>query len=381
MKKVFLSLASFLMLMTGCKVKQTTPAEEIIGKTDVTINDGRFTPEVMWGMGKMGEATVSPDGSKIAYTVTYYDLDKNKGNAELYVMNADGTDCKQITQSAKSEFNPVWLTDSQLAFARGTDNGAQIFAIGIDGKNEKQLSKIDGGIEGFKLSPDQQKVIYTATISKEKNSEIAKLYEGLPNATGRINEDLMYRHWDEWVDAIPHIYITDFNAGEIVSGTDILEGEPFECPMRPWGGLEQVAFSPDGKNIAYTCRKKVGKEYALSTNSDIYLYNIADKSVQNISEGIMGYDQNPVFSNNGKYIIWESMEHDGYESDKQRIMLYDIESKECKDLTAELDQTCYSYAWSNDDSKIYFISPFMGTREIFVYNFAEQTFKQVTNDL
>ena len=381
MKKVFLSLASFLMLMTGCKVKQTTPAEEIIGKTDVTINDGRFTPEVMWSMGKMGEATVSPDGTKIAYTVTYYDVDKNKGNAELYVMNSDGSDIQQITKSAKSEFNPVWLDDSQLAFARATESGAQIFTIGVDGKNEKQISNINGGIEGFKLSPDQTKVVYTATISKEKDSEIAKLYEGLPNATGRINEDLMYRHWDEWVDAIPHIYIADFNTNEISSGVDILEGEPFECPMRPWGGLEQVAFSPDGKTIAYTCRKKVGKEYALSTNSDIYLYNIADKSVQNISEGIMGYDQNPVFSNDGRYIVWESMEHDGYESDKQRIMFYDMESKERKDLTADLDQTCYSYTWSDDDSKLYFISPFMGTREIFVYNFADQSFKQVTKDL
>lgn len=381
MKKVFLSLASFLMLMTGCKVKQTTPAEEIIGKTDVTINDGRFTPEVMWSMGKMGEATVSPDGTKIAYTVTYYDVDKNKGNAELYVMNSDGSNIQQITKSAKSEFNPVWLDDSQLAFARATESGAQIFTIGVDGKNEKQISNINGGIEGFKLSPDQTKVVYTATISKEKDSEIAKLYEGLPNATGRINEDLMYRHWDEWVDAIPHIYIADFNTNEISFGVDILEGEPFECPMRPWGGLEQVAFSPDGKTIAYTCRKKVGKEYALSTNSDIYLYNIADKSVQNISEGIMGYDQNPVFSNDGRYIVWESMEHDGYESDKQRIMFYDMESKERKDLTADLDQTCYSYTWSDDDSKLYFISPFMGTREIFVYNFADQSFKQVTKDL
>ena len=381
MKKVLLSLATISLLVSGCKVNQSKSAEDIIGKQSVDVADGRFTPEVMWGMGKMGEAKVSPDGSRIAYTVTYYDVNKNKGNAELYVMNADGSNINQITTTAKSEFNPIWLNDNQIAFARGTENGPQIFTIDADGKNEKQLSNIEGGIEGFMLSPDQTKVVYAATINKEKDSEIAKLYEGLPNATGRINEDLMYRHWDEWVDAIPHIYIADFNAGNITGGTDILEGEPFECPMRPWGGLEQVAFSPDGKTIAYTCRKKVGKEYSLSTNSDIYLYNVADKSVQNISEGIMGYDQNPVFSNNGKYIVWESMEHDGYESDKQRIMLYNLETAERTDLTAKLDQTCYSYAWSDDDSKIFFISPFRGTREIFVYNFADNSFKQVTKDV
>ena len=381
MKKVLLSLATISLLVSGCKVNQSKSAEDIIGKQSVDVADGRFTPEVMWGMGKMGEAKVSPDGSRIAYTVTYYDVNKNKGNTELYVMNADGSNINQITTTAKSEFNPIWLNDNQIAFARGTENGPQIFSIDSDGKNEKQLSNIEGGIEGFMLSPDQTKVVYAATINKEKDSEIAKLYEGLPNATGRINEDLMYRHWDEWVDAIPHIYIADFNAGNITGGTDILEGEPFECPMRPWGGLEQVAFSPDGKTIAYTCRKKVGKEYSLSTNSDIYLYNVADKSVQNISEGIMGYDQNPVFSNNGKYIVWESMEHDGYESDKQRIMLYNLETAERTDLTAKLDQTCYSYAWSDDDSKIFFISPFRGTREIFVYNFADNSFKQVTKDV
>ena len=381
MKKVLLSLATISLLVSGCKVNQSKSAEDIIGKQSVDVADGRFTPEVMWGMGKMGEAKVSPDGSRIAYTVTYYDVNKNKGNAELYVMNADGSNINQITTTAKSEFNPIWLNDNQIAFARGTENGPQIFTIDADGKNEKQLSNIEGGIEGFMLSPDQTKIVYAATINKEKDSEIAKLYEGLPNATGRINEDLMYRHWDEWVDAIPHIYIADFNAGNITGGTDILEGEPFECPMRPWGGLEQVAFSPDGKTIAYTCRKKVGKEYSLSTNSDIYLYNVADKSVQNISEGIMGYDQNPVFSNNGKYIVWESMEHDGYESDKQRIMLYNLETAERTDLTAKLDQTCYSYAWSDDDSKIFFISPFRGTREIFVYNFADNSFKQVTKDV
>ena len=381
MKKVLLSLATISLLVSGCKVNQSKSAEDIIGKQSVDVADGRFTPEVMWGMGKMGEAKVSPDGSRIAYTVTYYDVNKNKGNAELYVMNADGSNINQITTTAKSEFNPIWLNDNQIAFARGTENGPQIFTIDSDGKNEKQLSNIEGGIEGFMLSPDQTKIVYADTINKEKDSEIAKLYEGLPNATGRINEDLMYRHWDEWVDAIPHIYIADFNAGNITGGTDILEGEPFECPMRPWGGLEQVAFSPDGKTIAYTCRKKVGKEYSLSTNSDIYLYNVADKSVQNISEGIMGYDQNPVFSNNGKYIVWESMEHDGYESDKQRIMLYNLETAERTDLTAKLDQTCYSYAWSDDDSKIFFISPFRGTREIFVYNFADNSFKQVTKDV
>ena len=381
MKKALISALAIALLASSCKISKDNEEESVIGKPEVKVENGRFIPEVMWGLGKMGEYDLSPDGKRLAYTVTYYDMEANKGNAEIYVMNADGSDAKQITTTAKSEFNPVWLDNESLAFARGTDNGPQIFTMKADGNGEKQISDIEGGIEGFKISPDGQKIVYTATIAKEKPADIAKLYEGLPKATGRINEDLMYRHWDEWVDAIPHIYVADFDGTSVKNATDVLEGEPFECPMRPWGGLEQVAFSPDGKTIVYTCRKKIGKEYALSTNSDIYLYNIADKSVKNLSEGIMGYDQNPVFSHNGKMLVWESMEHDGYESDKQRIMLYDMEKGERTDLTANLDQTCYSYAWSDNDDRIFFISPYFGTREIFCYSFADNAFKQVTKDL
>ena len=380
MKKALISTLAIALLATSCKVKKDSD-ESIIGKPEVKVENGQFTPEVMWGLGKMGEYAISPDAKRIAYTITYYDIEANKGNAEIYVMNADGSNAKQITTTAKSEFNPVWLDNETLAFARGTDNGPQIFTMKADGTGEKQISEIEGGIEGFKIAPDGKNIVYTATVAKEKPADIAKLYEGLPKATGRINEDLLYRHWDEWVDAIPHIYVADFDGTSVKNATDVLDGEPFECPMRPWGGLEQVAFSPDGKTIAYTCRKKIGKEYALSTNSDIFLYTIADKSVKNLSEGIMGYDQNPVFSHDGKKLIWESMEHDGYESDKQRIMLYDMEKAERTDLTANLDQTCYSYAWSDNDDRIFFISPYFGTREIFCYNFADNTFKQVTKDL
>ena len=381
MKKVILSALMITLMATSCKVKNEANEEQVIGKPEITVNNGQFTPEVMWGLGKMGEYAVSQNGKKIAYTVTYYDIAANKGNAEIYVMNADGSDVQQVTKTAKSESNPVWLSDNEIAFVRGTEKGPQIFVANIYGSDERQVSDIEGGIEGFILSPDMSKIIYTATVEKQKPDDIAKLYEGLPLATGRINEDLMYRHWDEWVDAIPHIYVADFDGNTIANAVDVLKDEPYECPMRPWGGLEQVAFSPDGKTIAYTCRKKVGKEYALSTNSDIYIYNIAEKSVVNISEGIMGYDQNPVFSHDGKKIVWESMEHDGYESDKQRIMLYDFETQIRTDLTENLDQTCTNYAWSENDNQIFFISPFKGVREIFVYNFNDSTFKQVTKGI
>ncbi len=381
-KKIFFSIVLLSLGLNACK-ETVNPKDgassEIIKKPTIKVENGKFTPEVMWSMGKLGEYAVSPDGKRVLYTVTYYSVEANKGNAEIYLMNVDGSDLKQLTQTAKSEFNPQWNPNKKrIGFLRGTDDmGPQLFEMDIDGKNEKQISKIDGGLEGFKYSPDGSKIFYIKTIHKDR--ELDKLYKGLPKATGRINEDLMYRHWDEWVDAIPHVFVADFNGQTLANDKDILENEPFECPMRPWGGIEQIAWSPDGKNLAYTCRKKTGKEYAISTNSDIYVYNIETKTTQNITEGMMGYDQNPVYSFDGKKIAWESMEREGYEADKTRLFIYDLETKEKKYLTSKLDQNVSSLAWSKDNRSIYFISPWHGVQDIYQIDISNDSVSRLTN--
>ena len=214
----------------------------------------------------------------------------------------------------------------------------------------------------------------------KRPENLDKLYAGLDKTTGRINEDLMYRHWDNWVDEYPQIFLADMkeNGIDIANAVPVLGSEPYECPMRPWGGVEQFNFSPDGKQIAYTCRKKTGKEYALSTNSDIFLYDIATKQTTNLSEGIMGYDQNPVFSHNGKKIAWESMERDGYESDKLRLMVYDFETKELTDYTADFDYGVSGISWSDDDSRLLAVVMYRGTQEIFSFGVADRSIRQVT---
>ncbi len=154
-------------------------------------------------------------------------------------------------------------------------------------------------------------------IANVKYTKTAQdVYPDLPKASGRIIDDLMYKHWDEWVTEIPHPFLGDFDGNSVTNVYDIMQDEPYEAPMKPFGGVESFAWSPDSKQLIYVSRKKAGMEYALSTNSDLYLYDLDSKTTKNITEGMMGYDTNPVYSPDGKYVAWLSMEHDGYESDK-----------------------------------------------------------------
>lgn len=379
MKKTLILLASALLLVVGCKKSEPVVEDELIGKPIVTVENGRFTPEIMWKLGKMGEFAVSPNGKMLVYANTYYDIEKNKGNAELYLMEVGvGLPPMRITNTPESEFNPVWLNDGTLLFARGNS----IVSMNIEKKSETVIGTIETGLEGFKVSPDGSQIVYISDLPVQRPDDINRLYAGLDKTTGRINEDLMYRHWDQWVDEYPHIYLASFQKGlvDVENAIDIIGKEPFECPMRPWGGVEQFNFSQDGTRIAYTCRKKAGKDYALSTNSDIYVYTIVSGQTVNISEGIMGYDQNPVFSHDGKKIAWESMEHDGYESDKLRLMVYDFETGEKTDYTADFDYGVSGITWGDDDKQLLAVVMYRGMNEIFSFDVATKAIRQVSKD-
>ena len=373
MKKLFIAIA-LLTLICGCMKKQDQNNEKIIGKPEIQVQDGRFTPEVMWALGKMGEKSVSPDGKQIAYTVTYYDMNENKGNAEIYLIPAEGGEASQLTTTAASEFNLVWKDNKTLLFCRDND----ILSMDVKSKKEKKLGTVESGFEGFKLAPDGKSIVYITTKPVVRPQHLDKLYAGLDKTTGRINEDLMYRHWDNWVDEYPQIFLAPFNGKkvDIEHSTAIIDGV-FECPMRPWGGVEQYNYSPDSKTIAYTCRKKTGAEYAHSTNSDIFLYDIEKKTTKNISEGIMGYDQNPVFSHDGKMIAWESMERDGYESDKLRLMVMDLATGTRTDMSENFDYNFTGISWTDDDKEILGVVNF-GTDQIFACNLATKEFRQIS---
>lgn len=342
--------------MLACNSKNELEKEStIISKSTIKVENGTMTPEVLYSFGRLSDAQVSPDKSKILYGVTYVGIEENKTNRELFVMNTDGSDKTQITNTPNSENNAVWIAGgNKIAFLSTESGSPQIWTMDVDGENRQQISDIEGGIQGFLFSPDEKKVMYIKNVKFGERT--VDRYADLPEASGRIVDDLMYKHWSEWVEEIPHTFVAEVTGEIIKNGIDILEGEPFECPMLPFGGTEQLAWSPDGKTIAYTCRKKTGLEYAVSTNSDIYLYDIETKSTRNITEGMMGYDINPSFSPDGKYIAWQSMEREGYESDKNRLFVMDLHSNEKIYVTENFDYNTDYAIWNTDNQSMFIIS-------------------------
>lgn len=366
MKKTNLLIMSAALTLTACN-GGTQPTgetnEEIIGRTtELNISNKRMTPEALWAMGRIGSMAVSPDGTKVAYTVSYYSVPQNKSNSEVFVMNADGSDNQQITHTPKGESNIVWTSDGKLRFLSSESGSSQIWEMNADGSGRKQLTNYDGDIEGFAFSPDESKVLFVSQVKTVAST--ADKYPDLPKASGRIITDLMYKHWDEWVTTAPHPFVADFNNG-LENITDILEGEPYESPMKPFGGMEQLAWSPDGKQIAYTCRKKTGLEYAISTNSDIYIYDLATKQTKNICEEIKGYDTNPQYSPDGQYIAWQSMERDGYESDQNRLFIMNLQTGEKRFVSKAFESNVDEFIWDNNSKGFYFTGVWHGQTHIY----------------
>ena len=358
-------MASVAALATAC-AGNVAQDEEIIDKPAFTSADGVFTIDALEALGRVGDPRLSPDGSKILYSVSYESVEHNRSNADLYVMNADGSDNVRITRTARSEGNAVWTDGGKtIAFLYPDSEGkSQIWMMDADGSNRRQITSDGTGIDGFLFSPDQKKVMMIRRIKWARTAQ--DVYPDLPQATGRIIDDMMYKHWDEWVTEIPHPFIADFDGSSVGEMTDIMADEPlYEAPMKPFGGVESFAWSPDSRQLVYVSRKKTGMQYALSTNSDLYIYDLATGQTRNLTEGMMGYDTYPVFSPDGNTLAWLSMEHDGYESDKNRLFLLDCFTAEKRDLTAAWDYTIDEFAWGPDGKQIFFIAPKDGVAPVF----------------
>ena len=353
---------------TDVNVKETGD-KNLIGKSDIRIKDGRMTPEALWAMGRIGGMNVSPDGKRVVYTVAYYSVPENKSNREVFVMNADGSDNKQITKTGFAENEAVWIKGgTKIAFLCNESGSSQLWEMNPDGTDRKRLSDYDKDIEGFAFSPDEKKVLFISQV-KTVNS-IADKYPDLDKATGVIITDLMYKHWDEWVTTVPHPFVADFDGESISNPVDVMEGELFESPMKPFGGIEQLAWNTTSDKIAYTSRKKTGKEYAISTNSDIYVYDLNTKQTTNITEENKGYDTNPTYSPDGKSIAWLSMERDGYEADQNRLMVMNLETGEKTFVSKDFDSNVDSYCWSADCERIYFTGVWHGESQVYQIDLA-----------
>lgn len=376
--KPTLIMMSAAMMMASCGSQDAANEQHtLIGRSDIAISGKRMTPEALWAMGRIGGLSVSPDAAKIAYTVAYYSVEENKSNREVFVMNADGSRNTQITHTASGENEVVWIKGgTKLAFLSSDSGSSQVWEMNPDGSARRQLTNYEGDIEGFAFSPDEKKLLFVAQVKTVKST--ADKHPDLPKATGIVVDDLMYKHWDEWVTTAPHPFVADFNDNGLSNIVDILEGEPYESPLKPFGGMEQLAWNTTSDKVAYTCRKKTGLAYSLSTNSDIYVYDLNSKQSVNISEGMMGYDTNPQYSPDGKSIAWLSMERDGYESDQNRLFVMNLETGDKKFVSRAFDSNVDDFCWSEDASTIYFIGVWHAKTQIYALNLSDNSIKVIT---
>lgn len=397
MKKTTLLLATVALIFGGSFAN----AQNTVKDQNATFKVGSdlMTPEALWAMGRIGGATASPDGKQVVYQVGYYSVKQNKSQQMLFVMDADGKNNRQLTTGQQSETDGAWIDQGRrIVFL----TGGQLWSMNADGSDRKQLTNSSVDIEGFKFSPDERKVILIKSLPY--HGTIQANPADLPLATGRLATDMNYRHWDHYVETIAHPFVADFDGSSINEGVDILQGEPFECPTAPFGGTEQLAWSPDSKSIAYTCRKKEGVQYAISTDTDIYLYDVATRKTKNLCKpsgykepaidatksmkhqavnhqpGDMnvGYDTNPQFSSNGKYIAWQSMARNGYESDRNRLCVYTLADGTKNYVTEQFDSNVDAYCWGNDNNTFYFIGVWHGKTHVYQTNLKGQI-KQLTD--
>ncbi len=364
------------LMMAGAASAADTPAT-------FRSPDGNFSIDALEALGRVSAPAVSPDAKTVLFGISFEDLEANSSNNDLYTLALDtkGATPVRITDTPKSESGAVWIDGGRrIAFLYpDADGNAQMWLMNADGSDRIQASEHPGGIGGFLLSPDQSKIVVIGNVKYARNA--GDIYPDLPKATGRVVDDLMYKHWDEWVTEIPHPFVGDFDGTKVSGLKDIMADEPFEAPMKPFGGVESFAWSPDSKMLVYVSRKKTGLEYAISTNSDLYIYTLESGATNKLTEGMTGYDTMPAFSPDGKYLAWLSMEHDGYESDRNRLFLLDCNTAIKRDITADWDYSIDEFAWAPDSKTIFFIAPKDGVIPVFSIDIAKGDITKLTDEV
>ncbi|WP_297410539.1 S9 family peptidase [uncultured Alistipes sp.] len=372
MKKILLSMAILALGAAGCD-KRPQPLEIDNALTRTEMEAGILTPEVMWKMRRAGSSSLSPDGSVLLYAVTDYNMQENRGVTSIYTQSLADKSIRRLTDGSSNNLSPQWSADGgRIYFLSDRSGSMQVWAMTPDGQNPEQVTgNEDGGtdIEGFGISPDGGHIwwVQSCHTADLRSKEI---HPDLPHSRARIYDDLMVRHWDYWDEGdYRHIFIAGLNGGKAAAGTDIMPEARWDAPLAPYFDMAEIAWSPDGRKLAYTCKPLTGAAYAVSTDSDIYVYDLETQQTTNICKDnaqgypMVGYDKYPVWSPDGRRLAFRSMERPGNESDKERLFVYDFETGLMQYLTARFDYNAMNTVWEDDDHLL-FIAPIEATHQI-----------------
>ena len=323
----------------------------------------RMTPEKLWGLHRVSASGLSRDGRFVYYSSKTTDWKTEKSVTHQYRMGVGDGERKEWTTEAgrtiTQRYEKAWYSYYENFLYESLDSGI----------TWKEIYNGLQDAENVWVSPGGKYVAFSKDVLV-KPMQGTDMYADLPNTTAKVYTDLNYRHWDTWEDGrYSHIFLASLKDGKV---KDIMEDEPYDCPQKPFGGAEDLMWAPDGRGFIYVCKKKAGKEYATSTNTDLYFYTIASGKTENWTEGMIGYDTQPTFSKGGRSLAWLSMARDGFEADKNDIIVMDIATKKKTNVTAKWDGTVEGFVWGDRDGKIYFNAPFEGTVQLFDVNVSSE---------
>lgn len=323
-----------------------------------------MTVEDMWAMQRLGDVQLSPDGKKVVFTVTKYNMETNKGNTDLWLAASDGGRPVQLTSSESAESHPRWSPDGRkLAFISDRDGSSQIYYLPTDGGEAYKAVALPMDVDGVEWSPMGKDLIFTAEVYpdlsfKESAEKIEK--NNAKKVKAKLIDRLMYRPWNRWkVDVYSHLFTVPANGGDVVAITS----GAFDCPPIDLGGGQDYRFSPDGKHIAYVAN--LDPMVTTSTNNDVFLVPFIGGPAQNISADNKAVDNQPVFSPDGKFLAYRAMARPGFEADQYDLILYELATGAKVNLTRDFDRDVDEVVWAPDSKKLFFTAGDEGRSRIY----------------